>query len=135
MPDPVVHFEIAARDAQKLQAFYGELFEWDIDADNPMSYGLVTTEVEDDEQGVVGINGAIYNYNAEDENEKPGIRIYIQVDDADEYADLAEELGGKSLGPAQEVPGFGIKVGGIVDPEGNIIGVIEALDDEDEDEE
>ena len=124
MPRPIAHFEIAARDAQTLQAFYGALFDWDINADNPMSYGLVTAK-----DGDAGIDGAIYNHDAEDENDRPGIRLYMQVDDADAYAARAEELGGKSMGPAEEVPGFGIKVGGLIDPEGNIIGVIQAIDE------
>ena len=28
MGQPVVHFEIGGRDADKLRAFYGELFDW-----------------------------------------------------------------------------------------------------------
>ena len=124
MPRPIAHFEIAARDAQSLQAFYGALFEWDIDADNPMSYGLVTAK-EDDQ----GIDGAIYNHNPEDENDRPGIRLYMQVDDADAYAARAEELGGKSMGPSAGSPGLRHQVGGLVDPEGNIIGVIQALEE------
>ncbi len=123
MPQPVVHFEIAAREAKPLQDFYSALFGWDINADNPMSYGLASAK-----DGETGIDGAIYNHNSDDENDHPGIRIYMQVDDADAYAARAEELGGKSMGPAQEVPGFGIKVGGLIDPEGNIIGVIQSLD-------
>jgi predicted enzyme related to lactoylglutathione lyase len=34
---PVIHFEIAGQDAKKLQQFYSELFDWKIDADNPMN--------------------------------------------------------------------------------------------------
>ncbi len=123
MPRPIAHFEIAARDAKTLQAFYGALFDWDINADNPMSYGLVSAK-----DGETGIDGAIYNHNADDPNDRPGIRLYMQVNDADAYTARAEELGGKSMGPAQEVPGYGIKVGGLTDPEGNTIGVIQALE-------
>jgi hypothetical protein len=41
MGQPVVHFEIAGKDGDKLRGYYGELFGWEIDSDNPMSYGLV----------------------------------------------------------------------------------------------
>ena len=51
MPNPVVHFEIRSSGADKLQKFYSDLFEWHIDASNPMGYGLVDTHTE------TGING------------------------------------------------------------------------------
>ncbi len=31
MPNPVVHFEIQAKDHEKIQAFYKDLFDWHID--------------------------------------------------------------------------------------------------------
>ena len=42
MGAPVVHFEIYGKDASKLQSFYADLFGWEIHADNPMNYGIVT---------------------------------------------------------------------------------------------
>lgn len=53
MPNPVVHFEIKGKDAKKLQDFYGKLFQWKIDANNPIQYSLVKTGVEG------GIGGGI----------------------------------------------------------------------------
>ena len=32
MGQPVVHFEVIGKDGEKLQRFYGELFDWEIDA-------------------------------------------------------------------------------------------------------
>ena len=52
MPNPVVHFEIQSNQAGELQEFYSKLFGWKIDANNPMSYGIVDTESE-------GISGGI----------------------------------------------------------------------------
>ena len=43
MPNPVVHFEIQSNQAGELQEFYSKLFGWKIDANNPMSYGIVDT--------------------------------------------------------------------------------------------
>ena len=51
MPNPVVHFEVLGKDGKKSQEFYTNLFGWHLDADNPMSYGIVDTHDE-------GINGA-----------------------------------------------------------------------------
>ena len=44
MGQPVVHFEIAGKDGPALQSFYSQLFEWEIDTNNPMGYGVVTRE-------------------------------------------------------------------------------------------
>ena len=40
----VVHFEVIGKDAAALQSFYSGLFDWQIDADNPMNYGIVTKD-------------------------------------------------------------------------------------------
>ena len=45
MTRPVVHFEIHGKDGAKLQEFYRSLFGWEIDANNPMQYGMVTPGV------------------------------------------------------------------------------------------
>ena len=57
--NPVVHFEILAgpgHDKKALQAFYRDTFKWDVDANNPMDYGMVTPDDEDD-----GIGGADFD--------------------------------------------------------------------------
>ena len=41
MPDPVIHFEIVSKNADKLHSFYSDVFDWKIDANNPMNYGIV----------------------------------------------------------------------------------------------
>ena len=46
MANHVVHFEILGTDGKKTQAFYGNLFGWKIDANNPMNYGLVDCGVK-----------------------------------------------------------------------------------------
>src|SRR5207245_7378541 len=42
MAHPVTHFEVNARDAKAAQKFYGDLFGWKIDTNNPMDYGMVS---------------------------------------------------------------------------------------------
>ncbi len=44
MGRPVVHFEVIGQDAGSLHSYYSELFGWEIDADNPMRYGVVPRE-------------------------------------------------------------------------------------------
>ena len=41
MANPVVHFEVTGKDGKKLQDFYGKTFGWNVNADNPMNYGMV----------------------------------------------------------------------------------------------
>ena len=41
MGQPVVHFEVIGKDGPALQSYYSELFGWEINADNPMNYGIV----------------------------------------------------------------------------------------------
>ena len=43
MGQPVVHFEIAGKDAAKLQSFYSELFDWKVNVNETMGYGVVET--------------------------------------------------------------------------------------------
>lgn len=121
MPQPIVHFEIAAKDAKQLQGFYASLFGWKINANNPMQYGMV-----DAKQGAAfGIDGGIYaKAGARD---AAGVRIYANVDNADAYMAKAVKLGAKVVAPARAIPEMGIKTGLFRDIEGNLIGVVETL--------
>jgi predicted enzyme related to lactoylglutathione lyase len=112
MGNPVVHFEIVAKDAAKSQEFYAKLFDWHIDADNPMSYGMVDTHSEG------GIGGGITGEGA-----NTGVTFYVQVDDLQAYLDKAESLGGKTIMPPMEIPDM-VKLAVFSDPEGNVIGIV-----------
>jgi predicted enzyme related to lactoylglutathione lyase len=41
VPNPVIHCEVHGSDAKKSQEFYASVFGWDIDANNPLNYGMV----------------------------------------------------------------------------------------------
>ncbi|HEU4390254.1 MAG TPA: VOC family protein [Blastocatellia bacterium] len=111
MANPVVHFEINANDAKKLHGFYSKLFDWKIDANNPMNYGLVEAT-----QG--GIGGGI------GQGEGPQyVTFYVQVDDLQAYLSKAEKLGGKTLVPPTEIPNM-VTFAMFTDPEGNAIGLV-----------
>ena len=58
MGQPVVHFEIIGKDAEKLKAYYEALFGWNIDSNNPINYGIVPPETNVSGEGV-GIGGGI----------------------------------------------------------------------------
>lgn len=118
MANPVVHFEVLGKDGPKLQKFFGDLFGWKINTDNPMSYGLVDTGVEGAIGG--GIGGV-------PEGQPAGVvTFYVQVDDLDAALKRAEQLGGRTVNPPMEVPG-GPRLAHFADPEGNVVGLVTGM--------
>lgn len=120
MGKPVVHWEVTGKDGKRLQKFYAELFDWKVDANNPMEYGVVDT-------GGKGINGGI----AAAQGDHPGgVTFYVEVEDLEEYLRTAERLGGKTLMPPTTVMGQedrpGVTLALFADPEGNRIGLVKA---------
>jgi predicted enzyme related to lactoylglutathione lyase len=121
MGRPVVHFEITGKDGAMLQRYFSELFDWEIDANNPMGYGIVAREDNMNPDGV-GIGGGI----ASGPEGYPGhVVFYVEVPDVEATLAQAESLGGKRLmGPDQVMEG--LVVGHLASPEGHLVGVIQA---------
>ena len=118
----VVHFEIIGSDGDALRDYYSELFDWEINADNPMNYGIVDRAQNLNPDGI-GIGGGVAGY--EDANAR-GVTVYVEVPDVEAALTRAEELGGKRLmGPEGGEHGVPI-LGQFTDPEGNRIGVIQS---------
>jgi predicted enzyme related to lactoylglutathione lyase len=121
MGQPVVHFEIIGQDAQKLQQYYSELFGWEINAENPMQYGIVSREgnVNSDGAGIGGgVAGGPEGYGGH-------VIFYIEVPDVEAALAKAESLGGtRVMGPDE--PMEGLVVGQFNDPEGHLIGVVQS---------
>lgn len=114
MPNKVVHFEVVGKDGKKLQEFFSGLFGWKIDANNPMSYGIVDT-------GDGGIGGGI----AASQDGASMVTFYVEVDDLQAYLTKAEGMGGKTVMPPMAVPG-GPEIAVFADPEGHAIGLVKA---------
>ena len=115
MTRPVVHFEIHGKDGAKLQEFYRSLFGWEIDANNPMQYGMVTPGIGGPPEGV---GGGITSSDA-----APMVTIYVQVVSLDETLAKAESMGGKTVMPPMDIPD-GPTMARFSDPEGNVIGLV-----------
>ena len=111
---PIVHFEIMGGHGDQLEKFYGELFGWKIESNNPMKYGIVDTG-----GGPGGINGGV---GASQDGSKR-VSVYAQVDDLQATLDKVEKLGGKTILPPTEVPG-GPKLAMFIDPAGNVTGLL-----------
>lgn len=115
MGRPVVHWEVWAHDHKKLGEFYRQVFDWKLDFNNPMDYGLVDTG------GQGGINGGIMK-------PKPGpipashLTFYVHVEDLQASLDKAVDLGGEVVVSPTPVPNVG-KMALFKDPEGNVIGL------------
>jgi len=112
MANPVTWFEVAGKDAKKLQDFYAKAFDWSIDANNPMNYGMVDASGG----GIAGGVGPGPDGNGH-------VTFYIQVPDLQAALDKIESLGGKTVNPPMDVPD-GPSLAHFVDPEGNFIGLL-----------
>jgi uncharacterized protein len=121
MGHPVVHFEITGRDGAAMRRFYGELFDWPIDADNPMDYGIVAREDNLNADGI-GIGGGI----AVGPAGYPGhVTFYVEVPDVEASLAHVEQMGGaRMMGPEEVQPG--LVIGLFTDPEGHVIGVMQS---------
>ena len=108
----VVHWEIQARDAAAQQRFYGELFGWNVDANNPMGYGMVK-----------GAGGASIGGGIGSAMETPRATFYVWVPSINAALEKAAALGGHVVMPRTEL-GM-VVMAQFRDPEGNVIGLVE----------
>jgi uncharacterized protein len=114
MGNPVIHFEVVGKDGAKLQKFYADAFDWKIDANNPMNYGIVDTGGE----GVAGgVGGA-------PEGSDGHVTFYVRVPDINAHLEKIEKLGGRTIMPREEL-GDLVTLAMFADPEGHVIGLTE----------
>ena len=121
MGQPVVHFEVIGKDADKLQSYYSELFGWQIDSNNAMKYGIVQREGNVSAEGV-GIGGGV---GTGPEGYPGHVTFYVEVPDVEAALAKAESLGGtRVMGPEKVMEQ--IELGLFNDPEGHVVGVVKA---------
>ncbi|HEY7696857.1 MAG TPA: VOC family protein [Vicinamibacteria bacterium] len=118
MKHPVVWFEVMGDNGERLRSFYGRLFDWKIDASNPMKYGLVEAA---NGRGIPGGVGQL------DAKPYPKVTFYVSTDSVDRSLDKAQKLGGRVLMTRTQLPS-GPVLGMFADPEGNAIGLVEEHD-------
>ncbi len=107
---PVVHVEFQVQDLDKAQAWYTEVFGWNLHKDEKLNY--VSTQGQD---GVgIGLNAG----------EMPtGAVPYVPSNDISALLQKVEAGGGKVISPESEIPGMGT-FALFADPDGNTIGVL-----------
>ena len=108
---PMVHWELVAKDAEKMAAFYAELFNWQIGDGRVRNIGPGIGAPEN-------ITGHIR------EAGDPGVVLYIQVLKLAESMEKAKKLGGKVLREPFDPPG-GPTLAWIEDPEGNRVVLVQ----------
>ena len=123
---PVVHFEVIGKDYSTLESFYGAVFGWKPDNNNPMGYGVIARDDNLNEAGI-GIGGGIMGLPPEacTDGNNGHVTWYVEVPSVEDALARAEKLGGTRLHGPDEVPG-GPTLGQFTDPEGHLVGVVQA---------
>ena len=119
MGQAVTHFEIIGKDGKKLQQYYSELFGWEIDANNPMQYGIISREGNTNAEGA-GIGGGV---GAGPEGYGGHVTVYVEVPDVEAALAKAESLGGTRIMGPEKIMDM-VELGQFSDPEGHVIGVV-----------
>jgi predicted enzyme related to lactoylglutathione lyase len=116
MGQPVMQWQILARDPDKLTTFYSALFGWRVNADNPMGYRMVDTGSDR------GIKGGVWPIGTDGH---PLVQLFVEVGDVAACVAQAEQLGGQVVIPPQVLPG-GDEMAVVLDTEGLSLGLMKA---------
>jgi uncharacterized protein len=112
MPHPVVHTEIRSTDPDATRAFFAELFGWKVASEGAYpGYTFIDTGTEGGPYVAIGPQQV-----GDDE-----VLFFVGVSDVTASLVKAEELGGKVIQPAQQVPGTSFGV--FEDAQGHRVGV------------
>jgi uncharacterized protein len=114
MPDhPIVHIEFSASDLNAAAKFYSDLFGWKTEQMPEMNYASFEAPPGPG-GGLAPVDGEMYH---------PGdVVVYVQTDDIEAMLARVGSLGGSTVQPKTEIPGFGW-FGLFRDPTGNRIGL------------
>lgn len=124
--NPVVHFEIPYKNADRISLFYASVFGWELTNLGPQSgnYILARTAVADVKPGFPAgsIDGGFYPVKADWPDQFPS--VVIGVSNIKETMSKIIQNGGAVLGEPMSIPNFGIYVS-FRDTEGNRNSIIE----------
>ena len=111
-----MHFEVVGRDAQALQGFYKDAFDWQMEEATPGFYTMAYPSAEG------GINGGI---GAAMNGAEGHVTFYVLVPDLEAALSKIEGLGGSTVMEPTEV-GDGPTIAMFADPEGHLVGLLKA---------
>lgn len=113
MGNPVMWFEVAAKDRERAKGFYAEMFDWKLADMDAMPY----TTIDAGGEGIPGgIGSAPEGYDGH-------VTFYVRVDDVEAGLVKAESLGGTRVMGPMEIPSG--KIGLFTDPQGSLIGLMD----------
>lgn len=125
--DPIVHFEIPAKNVDDAKKFYGPIFGWNLQdwpmPDGSTYVGVHTTPIDEKTRIPLkpgAINGAIMGMN--DKVKAPVFAIHVAS--IDERMKQVVEAGGKEIMPKVDMMGMGFYAY-FADPSGNVVGLWE----------
>lgn len=124
--NPVVHFEMPAKNKGRMRKFYETAFGWQTEqlGEEMGEYVVVTTTEIDKKTGFPSRPGAINGgfYQRTDDAAYPS--VVIAVDDIKEAMKKVEKAGGKVLAEPDEIPGIGLYAS-FIDTEGNRVSMLQ----------
>ena len=127
--DPVVHFEMAAKDGERMAKFYSETFGWNTtQMGEEMGHYILAQTGETDDKGMMKnpgmINGGFYREMDDAAMNYPS--IVIAVDDIHASIEKIKSGGGEVIGEPMPIPGVGQFVS-FIDTEGNRASILQPL--------
>lgn len=125
--NPVVHFEMPAKDKKRVSEFYSKAFGWHMkQLGEEMGGYVLAGTAETDEHNMVkspgAINGGFFGYKDEEGFNAP--HVVIAVDDIEASRKAVEESGGQIMGEKMDIPGIGMYYS-FKDSEGNVVGMLQ----------
>jgi len=111
--NPVVQWQIVAKDPDAVTRFYSALFGWKVNASNALGYRVVETG------NGRGINGGVWPSPPEGHNL---VQLFVEVDDIDAALSKATSLGATIIVPKSELPD-GDALAIVLDPAGLSFGM------------
>ena len=120
MDNPVVHFEVVGKDAQALQSFYKDAFDWQMELALPSAPQESGYYAMAHPGGEGGINGGI---GAAMDGGVGHVTFYVAVPDLEAALSKIESLGGSTVMGPTDVPG-GPSIAMFADPEGHRVGLV-----------
>ena len=113
MGNPVIQWQIVAKEPDAVTRFYSALFGWKVETNNALGYRMVDTKSER------GINGGVWPSPPEGHNL---VQLFVEVDDVDTFIEKATSLGATVIVPKSELPD-GDALAIVLDPAGLSFGL------------
>ncbi len=113
MGRPVVQWQILSKEPDRHARFYTDLFDWKVNADNPLGYRMVDTGSKK------GIPGGIWPAPPEGHS---FVQLFVEVEDVGKAVEKATGLGATVIIPPQKLP-EGDEMAILLDPLGVSFGL------------